>query len=117
MTLGEVSRESESIAWNRHCRPAIGYSQALSSWFVHDGQAYPVKNAPQSVFTAWLESVIPRHWTEADKALNIATEPENSDYDERMLCRWFSLCGVLRGRKPRAVVYASEQEAISSLKK
>lgn len=110
-----AARELETPAWNQHSKPPISLYQALSSWFVYHGQAYNVQSAPPALFNAWLVSVTPARWTAADKALNLAIEPDNGDADERELCRWCSLCGVLRGKKPLARVYASQEEAQRSM--
>jgi hypothetical protein len=34
------------------CLPAISYSQASTSYFIHNGQVYPVASAPTSIFKA-----------------------------------------------------------------
>jgi hypothetical protein len=114
-TIGEAYREleAEGLSWSAHCKPAIGYYQALHSWFIHDGQCYSVATAPQSVFSTWLEYAIPARWTDADRALNIAVEPKNAGAEESMLCRWYSLCNVMRGKnKVKVTIYGSAEEAL-----
>jgi hypothetical protein len=114
MSLAEAASEVETQAWQRHCKPAISLSQALHSWFVYQGKAYQVKSAPPDVFSAWLASVVPASWTEADKALHLAAE--SGDDEEIALCRWYSLLGIVKARKKHKLLYASDQEAISGLK-
>jgi hypothetical protein len=116
-SIGEASREVETVTHSSHAKPALAYSVAMRSWFIHEGQAHNVECCPPLVFVAWLASVVPATWTEATKAEYISLD-ESGSSDARSLGRWFSLNNVLHksGRKKRVVLYASQDEAISSLK-
>lgn len=93
----------------------ISYHQSLDAWFICAGQPYQVKTAPQSVFERFVNASVPTAWGSEALGLYVALESTESDEAERQLCRWYTLCGLLKCRRVR--LYASRDEALLAVAK
>jgi hypothetical protein len=83
--------------------PPIDIEDARHCYFVHNGDVYSVKNAPDAVFRAAVLSLAP-YWCSAPQYAPLLAD------DIDLYSRWYLLCSLSDSHRPMKL-YASRESA------
>ncbi len=96
-----------------------GLAQIGKLWFMYEGRAYQVEDAPIGIFTAWMEPVITEAVPQAHRKELLHMVKQPGDEKETLLSRWYALEEAYRWAARRACdvalarlhLFQSEKEA------
>jgi hypothetical protein len=89
-------------------KPGVDLHVAKGSWFIHNGTAYSVKDAPTSVFRSAVLAMMPG-WRQCAQYCHVLRQ---SDID--IYARWWLLCCLVDVKKA-ITLYMSRDEAEQEL--
>jgi hypothetical protein len=90
-------------------KPGVDLHVAKGSWFIHNGTAYSVKDAPTDVFKSAVLAMMPG-WRQCAQYCYVLKSKEDID----IYARWWLLC-CLKDAKKAITLYASRDEAEQEL--